>query len=483
MLNKLNVQKKYSLASSRFETNWINQVLSPQVVLIIFLALVFVFGGSARKDVPQLIFLRPFSIIVAIYGACLLRLSDVRRYKWLLIAAFGIVLIHAVNLLSIPIEHISVLPGRRIIQSSMGLIAKSGDFGQISISRDGTLNSFYSLFTPIAALFLCIRLSHDEHHKVLGAIIAMIMVSAIIGFLQSTGIHIRFYRITSDLAGLFANRNHQAVALSTLPLLVAIATQNTKNYFNYHNSAIFLTAITFIVIVILILVNGSRMGLICALISCLLIYIFDLIQWPNAKSKRSKKSKLAIVLAFLVSGSVFVLYVLNSTRSEAISRLLDSKNDARFPVWQTSLEVTQRFWPIGSGPGTYVEAYQIYEPIASLSASYSNHVHNDWLEVILTSGLLGLILLLYATALFVNSAWQAWRAPVAEGGMRRLGLLIIMILAIASVVDYPLRTPSLASLFAVAAVWAAGKRGRSAGNERDNSSGKKANDELAYHRP
>jgi hypothetical protein len=41
--------------------------------------------------------------------------------------------------------------------------------------------------------------------------------------------------------------------------------------------------------------------------------------------------------------------------------------------------------------------------------------------------------------------------------LRRLGLVVVAVMALSSLYDYPLRVPSLALLFAVAAVWLAGR--------------------------
>nr|WP_253072639.1 hypothetical protein [Sphingomonas sp. H160509] len=44
----------------------------------------------------------------------------------------------------------------------------------------------------------------------------------------------------------------------------------------------------------------------------------------------------------------------------------------------------------------------------------------------------------------------------------RLGVVVTGLLAIGSIGDYPLRTPFLAALFAIAALWASSLRPRSA---------------------
>ena len=64
-----------------------------------------------------------------------------------------------------------------------------------------------------------------------------------------------------------------------------------------------------------------------------------------------------------------------------------------------------------------------------------------------------------ATVAWTFSMVRLIRFGDRRTGRCRLGLaggVIILILASASVVDYPLRTPSLAALFAIAALWLSG---------------------------
>ena len=120
-----------------------------------------------------------------------------------------------------------------------------------------------------------------------------------------------------------------------------------------------------------------------------------------------------------------------------------------------------RYWPTGSGIGTFERAYFIDEPDGLLGPTLMNHAHNDWLEVVITAGFGGLLLLLSAVAAF---AWRAYRAAsdrmqfTAEAAKTKrfvwLGLVVMALCALASVSDYPLRTPSLACVFVVAALWA-----------------------------
>ena len=125
------------------------------------------------------------------------------------------------------------------------------------------------------------------------------------------------------------------------------------------------------------------------------------------------------------------------------------------------LEMSEKYFPIGSGIGTFVEAYQIDEPLLLLDQEYLNHAHNDWLEILLTGGAVAALLAGVATVAWIRSAYlllassDSHRRDVVLG---KLGASIILMLALASFGDYPLRAPSLTAMFVIAAVWMTGGR-------------------------
>ena len=105
-------------------------------------------------------------------------------------------------------------------------------------------------------------------------------------------------------------------------------------------------------------------------------------------------------------------------------------------------------WALGVGFGSFEQVYHIYEPSELLMPSYVNQAHNDWAQFTIEGGVLAGLLL---TGLLV------WMVR-AIGTMllhrtRRVDAIfwmsIFAIVAAASLVDYPLRTP----LFQLVTVW------------------------------
>jgi O-antigen ligase len=104
--------------------------------------------------------------------------------------------------------------------------------------------------------------------------------------------------------------------------------------------------------------------------------------------------------------------------------------------------------------GSYVEAYQVLEPDNLLRPTFSNHAHNEVLEILFTAGIPGAVLILLALAFLAAAVWRGLRTAGEAALFKRLGILVIILLAIASISDYPVRTPILSAVFVLAAIWA-----------------------------
>ena len=114
------------------------------------------------------------------------------------------------------------------------------------------------------------------------------------------------------------------------------------------------------------------------------------------------------------------------------------------------------YFPFGSGMGSFVEAYQLAEPLSYLHPTYVNHMHNDWLEIPLTGGLPAVLILLAAIAFYFIGSANLWRRKDRDRRavkIARLASVLIATIVLASAADYPLRTPIMMAIFAVACLW------------------------------
>ena len=126
----------------------------------------------------------------------------------------------------------------------------------------------------------------------------------------------------------------------------------------------------------------------------------------------------------------------------------DSFADLRWSLWPVIAAMIATHWGLGTGFGSFEQVYKIYEPSELLMPHYVNQAHNDWAQFVIEGGIPGVLILI---ALFV---WMACAiARIAAKNLVNVNALfwvsIFAIIGVASLVDYPLRTP----LFQVVAIW------------------------------
>lgn len=419
--------------------------------------------------------LRPVAILVLCYALLKVTKEDVLRYRFLVAMLGASTLLVVFHLVPMPPAFWQGLAGRQILVD-LGAVLGAGDIWRpISMATGPTWNALYSLSVPWAFLLLILPLRRDDLMKVVGAATAVLLLSALIAFAQAAGMGLDFYRISNPNAGLFANRNHQAVALSCLfPMMAAMAVLADSNRVSMAVRWS-LVAIAFLALILLLLIIGSRAGIVTALVG--LASIPFVVGRSNAPVKSLTRKLIGAGAVFTLLAAAFVVWsVTASNRNLLFLRFtqLDAADDARFPLWAASADLVAKYFPFGSGAGTFVEVFQIDEPDSLLGPQYWNHAHNDWLEVVMTTGVPGLVLLMIAVvgfAVAAGRAARAWRSRRRVHVLAKLGCVIVAIMGVASVVDYPLRTPAAMCVFALAAVLAAQREaGRAVNRDLTGSS-------------
>ncbi len=120
----------------------------------------------------------------------------------------------------------------------------------------------------------------------------------------------------------------------------------------------------------------------------------------------------------------------------------------------TVLDMLRDFQPLGTGIGAFEYAFRMREPDVLLGPRYFNNAHNDWLQLPIEGGVPAAILAVIVLTLFAVRCWRLARAGPSGSIMQQnavQGVLALILLLIASIIDYPLRTPSIMLLAVVAA--------------------------------
>jgi O-antigen ligase len=431
-------------------------------LLTTFLIVVSAAGGGSRSDIQSLVFLRPISVVCCGFALWTLSLEQAKAHCVLLGFAAAVLVIVVIHLIPLPPTMWNALPGRQLMVE-VDSVARLGDVWRpIAMVPQGAWNAFYALFAPLATLLIGIQLLPEQRLNLIPVLLGIGAFSGFIGMLQAIGPvegPLYFYRITSNgsAVGMFANPNHQAIMLATMfPMLSTYASTGIKNV-EQARRKLWVACTIGAALIPLILVTGSRAGLLVAilgLVSATFLYRKTSLNHP-AKRRVIRFDPRYAITAFCVlcMGALTVVM----SRTATFERLLavDRAEELRFRIWGPIARMAWLYFPFGSGAGSFVEVYQIHEPYDLLNPTYLNHAHNDFLELYMTFGLFGMLLLAGAVLAMARVAWRVLRPAVhaSDVMLPRLGLAVISIVAVGSIGDYPLRTPLLACVFVVALLW------------------------------
>ena len=125
---------------------------------------------------------------------------------------------------------------------------------------------------------------------------------------------------------------------------------------------------------------------------------------------------------------------------------------------RNTIEAARAYMPIGSGLGTFVPVYAMFEKPEDITVanSYVNHAHNDVLELWLDTGVVGLVLMGIFVIWFVLRSVEVWRSAPPFGAreidwsLARAGTIVIALLVAHSLVEFPLRTGAMMAIMAFA---------------------------------
>ncbi|MGX7927503.1 O-antigen ligase family protein [Tsuneonella sp. HG094] len=439
--------------------------------LALWILATFLMGGGARDDITSLVILRPLAAVMLAVAAYKTTAADMRPFRSLLAILGAIVALVGLQLVPLPPAVWQALPQRELIAD----IDRAADLGSVwrplSIAPPRTWNALFALMVPVSVVLFAIRLDGRQSARMVKVVLAIGLLSVLFGALQLVGgsgaFQLYIVHNAGAANGLFANRNHQAVFLGCLfPLLAVFASGRTLDAGQRRFRTI-VAATAALTLIPVLLITGSRAGLafgIVGLLAALLVYRKQ--EPAPAKSRKPKQHRWQNLLAdnrviyagFGVATTVLIGVTVFLSRAESLRRLLESGElgEMRVASLGPVSRLAMEYLPFGSGAGTFVEAFFRAEPRSFLAPTYLNHAHFDYLEWAVTGGVPALAIVAVAAGFALFAAIRLFlRARIADAGVQlgRAGLVVLAILAGASIVDYPLRTPAISAFAGLAAVW------------------------------
>jgi hypothetical protein len=435
-----------------------NAVRLPFMLLIGLLLAAALSGGSNRGDILAVMLVRLAAVLclgVAIARLPRGQLRDITLPLSLLAALAIWIVLQCVPL---PPAIWTVLPGRKRLAETALAIGIAQPWMSISIVPLRTLNSLLSLLAPAAALVLVAWLPRATWGIQMRILVGVGLVSGILAIIQLSGpIDSHWYlydvRQKGGAVGLFANRNHQAALLAIMfPMLAVIGLRAARA--SKGGLAVLLSSVAIGVFLLpLIFITGSRGGL---LLSAASLVATAALVLPRLLTLRIPRWWFAAGAAGLVVMAAGLAVILLSDRSLAMQRLTatDVGEEQRVLVIAPVLQLITDNLPVGTGFGTFDPAFRAAEPYSQLYRTYLNHAHSDPLEFLSDGGVPAGLILLVFLLWWGRTSLVIWMRSKA-GDVARMASIGTALLMLASLVDYPLRTPLAATVFAILVGWMA----------------------------
>ena len=420
-----------------------------------FLVILWIAGGASRADVSGQVVTRFFAWLLLIAYVVLSPRFDWRRVLPVAIFVGLAILVTAIQLIPLPPAIWTSLPGRSLFVQAAEIAGQPQPWRPISISPSATVNALGSLIVPVTVLVLAANLNREQHRRIAGFLLILVVAGCLLGLLKFSGARFDNPFINESLdmvSGNFANRNHFALFIAIGCLLAPVWGFRGKKVVRWKAIAAVAVLPFF---ALLILATGSRMGLLVGAIG--IAAGFLVMHRAVLRELRALPRSVAIGL---VAGAVvaFVALVALSVtldRAVSITRAIDlnASEDLRRRALPVVLDMIGRYFPVGSGLGAFDPVYRITEPDRLLKYTYFNHAHDDWIELVLDGGIVVALLLAGAVLWWIAAGIRAWKRPETDKFLPRTAFAMILLIMLASIVDYPARTPMMMAILTLAGIW------------------------------
>ncbi|WP_206742912.1 O-antigen ligase family protein [Erythrobacter sp. SG61-1L] len=370
------------------------------------------------------------------------------------IAALAIA-VPALQLVPLPPDIWQALPGREAQAAALALVGEEDSWRPLSMSPPRTLASLLSLVPPLTLMLMAGALQRRQRRILLAAILLMALASALIGAFQISagGRAFRFYSAShATLVGFQANRNATAdILLIGMLALAAYAAGHQSEKGQPKREAagqrVWWLAGAALLLVLASIFTASRTGI--ALILPVGIAAWAILALDPRKAWNRRLPVIAGGALAVILGGLFLLRH-NLALQQVAGRFDRIAGDGREGLWRDTLYAVCQYWPFGSGMGTFVPTFVALEPLEAVDAGMPNRAHNDYLELALEAGVFGIAALALTALLVLFMAVRAWRRERQDRVQIAFGMAVLAVIAAHSLVDYPLRSLSLACLAALA---------------------------------
>jgi len=214
--------------------------------------------------------------------------------------------------------------------------------------------------------------------------------------------------------GLFSNENHfSTLIFASIPLFAWRFLARTANPLLY--------IATVLIFLLVLFATGSKAGMALSGFISVLAFV-----WFSNRKITPRLRLLAVCLTLLACSVLAGLFLSFSPVD----------GDRRMEIFSNTFVAIKDYWFSGSGLGTFQLVYPMYERTQEIAYEYAARAHNDYLQIFLELGIVGIGSICVLGALLVM---KFDRSELAQAAM-----LSLITVAIHSLVDFPMRTFGIA---------------------------------------
>jgi O-antigen ligase len=411
-----------------------------------YFAVLAVFGGGLAGWTPGYILISA-AIVVAVLALAwrdgFRALDDTPPLAK--IALIGIAVLPLLQLIPLPPGVWQALPGQALRHQVLTLAGLGNSWQPLSVEPVGTAISALLTIGFVGLIAMLMRLSDRDFRSVLLLAFGLVLLGILIGMVQvvTDGQFPNPHGIAMGptLQGFYANKNHMAVILAITILLVGFVVV-PRFFVPQRRLLINLGYIAFVLVCIIS--TNSRAGLALGGVAALIV-LHDQTRKIDWRYKIAGLVVLALLAGLILSTATFEL---------VSGRFEDVDSDLRWRIATWSLPLAERYWALGSGAGSFATLFAANEQLAWVKPTFVNHAHNEYLQLVIEFGMTGVAVLAVLLASLVRPVLLWWRQPrtVRDHALMTFGFAAIVLFALHSAVDYPLRRPAGWAFLALALV-------------------------------
>jgi O-antigen ligase len=363
---------------------------------------------------------------------------------WVLVLALPLV-----QLVPLPPSVWQALPGRELARDALTLVGKGDAWMPLSLAPAQTLAVVLAIVPPLALMGLVATLDLRGRQMVLRAIVAVCILSVIIGAFQlvaPAGQTLSFYDYIHRgwVIGFQASRNAEVDVL-LIGLLSVAALYALGPSPRVAGSRGLLYGAVALVMIVGAIFTGSRGGIV--LIPVAVLGALLMLQ----RGSIAGRGTLIAASGMLLAGVLAAWSLRDNVALGRVAARFAADRDFRTELWTDTLYAIGQYWPVGGGMGSFVTLMTPVERLEVVDPTLPSRAHNDYLELLLESGIVGPIVVAIVLTLLVLVAVRSWRLGPGHRVQVKFASAAIFIIAAHSLVDYPMRSMSLAMLAATAA--------------------------------